>query len=200
MSHDVSFEEVENSAQSYTQVDEDSYATIFDLAEYREYGCVVNSELQVIPFVLPEEGITTPFDPDNRVTPSSLQPGNRSHGHSGSRSKRKQIVIKPLTPQERMDRRCRIIRDTSDDAYLPETDNEFALRVLKKETQKIERKAAREAGGRPRKGTEVRKQIPGRVEPATLQVIKEATGLGIVDFIEAQAANFKLERNATIPC
>jgi hypothetical protein len=196
MSHDVSFEEVENSAQSYAQVDEDSYATIFDLAEYREYGCVVNSELQVIPFVLPEEGITTPFDPDNRVTPASLQPGNRAHGHSGSRSKRKQIVVKPLTPQERMDRRCRIIRDTSDDAYLPETDNEFALRVLKKETQRIERKAARAAGGRPRKGEGVRERYSVRLESDTPQIIERATGLNLVDFIEAQAAHFKLRQDA----
>lgn len=170
-----------DSVESHVEIDGNSYATVADVALYRKYGLIV--EPVASPKVPDIE-----LDPDDRVTAATLQDENRPRGHAGGRSKRSRTVAKPLSPEERMDRRCRILRDTSADAFLPETDLEHEGRLIREALRKEARRTASPKGGRPRKGVEVRERYTVRVEPGTVARIKETTALDLAEFIEQQAA------------
>jgi len=159
-----------DSVESHVEIDENSYATVADVALYRKYGLLVEP-------IAPPKVLDIDPDLDDRVVDATLQNENRPRGHAGGRSKRSRTVAKPLSPEERMDRRCRILRDTSADAFLPETDLEHEAR-----------RTASPKGGRPRKGTEVREMYGVRLEPHVVARIKETTALDLAEFIEQQAA------------
>lgn len=196
LSYEIPFEQVEN----YVEIDDDSYATIFDLEDYRK-GLIAEMPADDVTWQVgsdEDSPAQVNLDGDDRVTPATLQPENRSHGHGGARSKRRRNAVKPLTPEERMDRRCRIMRDTGPDAYLPETDGEYEARKIQEVLRKQQRKMAR--GGRPRKGgadAEFREHYQLRLEPKVPKIIEEATGLNLIDFLEAQAASFQIARVPT---
>lgn len=170
-----------DSVESHVEIDENSYATVADVALYRKYGLLVEP-------IAPPKVLDIDPDPDDRVVDATLQNENRPRGHAGGRSKRSRTVAKPLSPEERMDRRCRILRDTSADAFLPETDLEHEARLIREAIRKEARRTASPKGGRPRKGTEVREMYGVRLEPHVVARIKETTALDLAEFIEQQAA------------
>jgi hypothetical protein len=169
---------------AHVDLDEGSYATVEDVAHYRKYGLLVDP---TAPVKVPD----IELDPDDRVTAATLQDENRPRGHAGGRSKRKRTEARPLTPEERMDRRCRILRDTGADAFLPETDMECEARLIREALRKESRK-----GGRPRKGAEVREVYGVRLEPELVERIKNTTALDLAAFIEQQAATLYGEQAA----
>jgi hypothetical protein len=169
---------------AHVDLDEDSYATDVEIAYYRKYGLIASP-------VAPEKVPDIELDPDDRVTDATLQDENRPRGHAGGRSKRKKVESRPLTPEERMDRRCRILRDTGSDAFLPETDMECEARLIREALRKESRK-----GGRPRKGIELREVYAVRLEPELVARIKETTALDLAEFIEQQSATLYGEQAA----
>jgi hypothetical protein len=168
-----------DSVESHAEIDENSYATVIEISQYRRYGLIVEP-------VAPAKAQDVEIDPDDRVTAATLQDENRPRGHSGGRSKRKRTETRPLSPEQRMDRRCRILRDTGPDAFLAETETQQAERRLHEETRRLER--SQNKGGRPRKGAEVREMYGVRLEPELVAHIKNTTALDLAAFIEQQAA------------
>lgn len=174
---------------AHVELDENSYASDEEVSYYRKHGLTVEPTVQ-------EREEIVENDPDDRVTDQTLQSENRVRSHvGGSRSKRKRTEVRPLSPEERMDRRCRILRDTGADAFLPETEVECEARLVREALRK-EARRSNPQGGRPRKGVQFRERYSVRLEPDVVALIKETTALDLAAFIEEQAATLYANRSA----
>jgi len=187
--------ESETTGSNFAEIDENSHATVFDIAGIRAHGSFV-AEPYIERFdpwqevaKVPDSNPDYDFEHDeNRISGRTLQVDGRPRGHSGgSKQKHKHVQVRPLSPQERMDKRCALIACTAPEAYLNETPNQRAERQLNEARKKIERQE-RSSTGRPRRGTEAMKQYGLRLEPSTVAHIQAATGLSVRDFVEQQAA------------
>jgi hypothetical protein len=176
---------VETTVESTVELDGNSRATERDLAIARAGGyCVDPYATRPGPDLYEYEYEATEED-DDRVTARTLQDDNRPRGHGGAKNAKSRAQRRPISPQEIMDKRVRAINYNAPEAFLHETDNQRAERLLREAQKRIERN---ERGGRPRIGAEARQMYGVRLEPSLLTKIQTSTGLELRDFIEAQAA------------
>ena len=164
---------------NHAEMGEDSHATVADIADYRENGLIAE------PYV-PGTIYDLLMDNENTVNAQTLQRENRIAGGGGSKNKNRKKAVRPLTGPQRIEKHWFLAKETSQDAYLGETETQHAERLLRESLAEIER-AEKSKGGRPRKGNSVRERVSIRIEPEVKQRI-EASGLTVAEFVETQAA------------